>query len=135
MQKKSIGYFGGTDSSILTSLMCDGHDTCPVSNGYDNHGRCVRLINEVQRYDLLIGYMHKVFAPDSMNPKDPSYQDIFHVCHTHRVPLLLLVPAELSIRARRKRRARKALVCAHTEEERSHRHAVESERWTDRDRF
>jgi hypothetical protein len=100
MQKKSIGYFGGTDSSILTSLMCDGHDTCPVSNGYDNHGRCVRLINEVQRYDLLIGYMHKVFAPDSMNPKDPSYQDIFHVCHTHRVPLLLLVPAELHAKAR-----------------------------------
>jgi len=100
MQKKSIGYFGGTDPAILTSLMCDGHDTSPVSNGYDNHGRCVRLINEVQRYDLLIGYMHKVFAPDSMNPKDASYHDIFHVCHTHRVPLLLLVPAELHGKAR-----------------------------------
>lgn len=100
MQKKSIGYFGGTDPAILVSLMCDGHDTSPVSNGYDNHGRCVRLINEVQRYDLLIGYMHKVFAPDSEDLSEGSYQDIFHVCQTHRVPLLLLVPAELHAKAR-----------------------------------
>ena len=100
MNKKTIGYFGGTDSRILTTLVCDGHLTLPVSNGYDSHGRHVRLINEAKRYDLLIGYLHKIFAPHNADPNYTSYQDIFHVCRTYRVPLLLEVPAELHEKAR-----------------------------------
>ncbi len=100
MQKKTIGYFEGTDSKILTSLVCDGHLTLPVSNGYDSHGRHVRLINEEKRYDLLIAYLHKIFAPVNLDPNYTSYQDIFHVCRTYRVPLLLEVSAELHEQAR-----------------------------------
>ncbi|MDH3520193.1 MAG: hypothetical protein OEM49_07005 [Myxococcales bacterium] len=100
MQKKSIGYFEGTDSALLTRLVCDGHDTLPVSNGYDSHGRHVRLINEEKRYDLLIGYLHKIFAPGSKDPNYTSPQDVFHVCRTYRVPLLLEVPADLHAQAR-----------------------------------
>ena len=80
--------------------MCDGHLTLPVSNGYDSHGRHVRLINEEKRYDLLIGYLHKIFAPTNADLNYTSYQDIFHVCRTYRVPLLLEVPAELHEKAR-----------------------------------
>jgi hypothetical protein len=100
MNKKTIGYFGGTDSRVLTSLVCDGHLTLPVSNGYDSHGRHVRLINEEKRYDLLIAYLHKIFAPDNLDPNYTSCQDIFHVCRTYRVPLLLIVPTELHGKAR-----------------------------------
>jgi hypothetical protein len=100
MRKKTIGYFEGTDSRILTNLVCDGHLTLPVSNGYDSHGRHVRLINEEKRYDLLIGYLHKIFSPSNLDLNYTSYQDIFHVCRTYRVPLLLEVPAELHEKAR-----------------------------------
>ena len=100
MQKKTIGYFEGTDSKVLTSLVCDGHLTLPVSNGYDSHGRHVRLINEEKRYDLLIAYPHKIFSPINLDLNYTSYQDIFHVCHTYQVPLLLEVPEELQVRAR-----------------------------------
>ena len=100
MHKKTIGYFEGTDSRILTSLVCDGYHTLPVSNGYDSHGRHVRLINEEKRYDLLIGYLHKILAPVNSDLNYTSYQDIFHVCRTYRVPLLLEVPAELHEKAR-----------------------------------
>jgi hypothetical protein len=100
MNKKTIGYFEGTDSKVLTSLVCDGHLTLPISNGYDSHGRHVRLINEEKRYDLLVGYLHKIFSPSNLDLNYTSYQDIFHVCRTYRVPLLLEVPAELHEKAR-----------------------------------
>ena len=99
MNRKNIGYFEGTDSILLTSLVCAGYDTLPISNGYDNHGTHVRLINDENRYDLLIGYVHKIFAPDERSGTAPSYQDIFHLCRVYEIPLLLEVPADLQERA------------------------------------
>lgn len=98
--RKSVGYFEGTDSTLLTRLVCDGYDTLPVSNGFDNHGMHVRLVNDQNRFDLLIGYVHKIFAPEPLLPSQPSYQDVFHICRTYSIPLLLEVPAELHERAR-----------------------------------
>ena len=97
--RKSVGYFEGTDSTLLTALVCEGYDTIPVSNSYDNHGMDVRLINDQNRQDLLIAYLHKVYAPD-----DPAnsfrFQDVIHVCRTYSIPLLLEVPAALEKQAR-----------------------------------
>jgi hypothetical protein len=93
--RKNIGYFEGTDSILLTRLVCAGYDTLPISNGYDNHGANVRLIDGQNRYDLLVGYIHKIFAPDTRDKGSLTYQDLFHLCKTYGVPLLLEVPAEL----------------------------------------
>jgi hypothetical protein len=102
MEKKSVGYFEGTDAALLTRFVCEGYDTMPVSNGYDSHGRHVRLINEEKRYDLLIGYLHKIFAPASLEMTDyTDHNDVFQVCRTYKVPLMLVVPAELEKQARR----------------------------------
>lgn len=98
--RKSIGYFEGTDSTLLTGLVVSGHDTIPVSNGRDNHGQHVRLINDQNRYDLLIAYVHKIFAPEDPQPGDATYQDVFHICRTYSIPLLLEVPEELQPQAR-----------------------------------
>ncbi|MDH3259963.1 MAG: hypothetical protein OEM81_06075 [Acidimicrobiia bacterium] len=98
--RKDIGYFEGTDSTLLTALVCGGYDTIPVSNGYDNHGRHVQLINQENKPDLLIGYVHKVFAPDNGDPNYTTYQEIFHTCRIYGVPLLLEVPLELQEKAR-----------------------------------
>lgn len=98
--RKTVGYFDGTDSSLLTALVCAGYDTIPVSNGRDNHGQHVRLINDLNRYDLLIAYMHKIFAPEEPQPGDATYQDVFHICRTYSIPLLVEVPKALQPKAR-----------------------------------
>ena len=101
MRRKVIGYFAGTDSTLLTDLVCDEYDTVPISNGFDNHGMNVRIINNENRIDLLIGYVHKIFAPaDSVQPGGVTYQDIFHVCRTFGIPLLLEVHADLHEKAK-----------------------------------
>ena len=97
--RKRVGYFEGTDSTLLTALVCAGFDTLPVSNGFDNHGSHIRLINDQNRYDVLIGYVHKIYAPEDHDPTQPTYQDIFHICRTYEIPLLLEVPNALQEKA------------------------------------
>lgn len=98
--RKRIGYFDGTDSSLLTALICEGHDTIPVSNGLDNHGQHARLINDQNRYSLLIAPLYKIFAPESHEPDTVTYEDVFRLCRTYSIPLLVEVPAPLHERAR-----------------------------------
>jgi len=99
MMRKTIGYFEGTDSTLLTALVCEGHDTVPISNGFDSHGMHVRLINDQNRVDLLVGYVHKIFAPEPLLPSQPSYQDVFHICRIYGIPFLLEVPTALQEKA------------------------------------
>ena len=92
MKRKSVGYFDGIDSAVLTSLICDGFDTIPISNGFDNYGPHVRYLNEETKVDLLMGYLHKIYAPEDV---ETQIEDVFHICHTYQIPLLVIVPAEL----------------------------------------
>ncbi len=92
MSRKTVGYFEGTDSRLLTGLICFGCDTIPVSNGFDSHGRHIRSVHEDSRFDLLVAYLHKIFAPAGAAT---TFQDIFHVCRVYEMPLLLEVPHEM----------------------------------------
>jgi len=97
MTRKSVGYFEGTDSRLLTHLIMSGYDTIPVSNGSDNHGQSVALINNQNRYNILIGYLHKITAPEDDGVQTDQ---IFHICKTYSIPLLLEVPEHLHQAAR-----------------------------------
>ena len=99
MKRKSVGYFDGVDPAVLTSLTCGGYDTIPISNGLDNYGRHIRLLNEETKVDLLIGYLHKIYAPID---NDTQAEDIFHICQTYRIPFLVIVPNALHDCAREK---------------------------------
>ena len=99
MKRKSVGYFDGTDSAVLTSLVCQGYDTIPISNGLDNHGMHVRLLNEESRVDALLGYLHKIIAPDHA---ETQAEDMFHICQTYQIPFLIIVPGSLHECARAK---------------------------------
>ncbi|WP_151084489.1 hypothetical protein [Nocardioides cynanchi] len=101
MTRKKVGYFDGTDSTLLTALVCDGYDTIPVSNGRDNHGRHVRLINDKNRVDLLIAYVHKIIAPEGEDREesDVVFEDLFRICRILEIPLLLEIPEALQPRA------------------------------------
>lgn len=92
MPRKSVGYFEGTDPKLLTHLVMSGFDTIPVSNGVDNHGNCVGRVTQQNRFDLLVGYLHKITAqPDD----ELQCADVFHICKTYSIPLLLEVPEHL----------------------------------------
>jgi len=101
MTRKRVGYFDGTDSTLLTALVCDGYDTIPVSNGRDNHGRHVRLINDKNRVDLLIAYVHKIVAPEgaAREKGDITFEELFRTCRILEIPLLLEIPEALQPRA------------------------------------
>ncbi len=99
--RKNVGYFEGTDSALLTDLVCDGYDTVPISNGFDNHGMHVRIINNENRMDVLVGYVHKIYASDDdVQTGAVTYQDVFHVCRTFEIPLILCVHEGLQDKAR-----------------------------------
>jgi len=98
--RKRVGYFSGSNSDVLTALVCGGSDTIPVSNGRDNHGHHVRLINDENRYDLLIAHVHKIFAAEDRQPDEATFQDVFHLCRTYSIPLLITVPESLQDPAR-----------------------------------
>ncbi|MCP4306501.1 MAG: hypothetical protein GY926_10425 [bacterium] len=99
MTRKSVGYFEGTDSTLLTNLVINGYDTVPISNGSDRHGMSITRIDNQNRHALLMGYVHKICAQkgDAIQA-----QDVFHICRTYSIPLLLVVPATMhdSIRDR-----------------------------------
>lgn len=97
MTRKSVGYFEGTDSTLLTNLVLSGYDTVPISNGSDHHGMSVTRIDNQNRHALLIGYPHKITAQDD---DDVQAQDVFHICRTYSIPLLLEVPTALQARTR-----------------------------------
>lgn len=99
MKRKAVGYFEGTDPAVLTSLVCDGCVTIPISNGLDNHGQYIRLLNEESKVDILLGYMHKIDAPIGY---DTQAEDIFHICQIYQIPFLLIVPRDLHECARGK---------------------------------
>ena len=60
MTRKSVGYFEGTDSELLTHLIMAGYDTIPVSNGLDHHGTSLRSNFRSQSLSIIKG--HKVKA-------------------------------------------------------------------------
>lgn len=97
MTRKTVGYFEGTDSTLLTSFICSGFDTLPVSNGVDHHGKSAYLINDKEKYDILIGYVHKLYHPERFHL---PYQRLFHICSTYSIPLLIEVPANLQDKAK-----------------------------------
>ncbi len=99
VRRKRVGYFEGTDPAVLTSLICDGYDTIPISNGIDNHGLHVRLLNEDSRVDVLMGYLHKIYAPVE---EDTQAEDMIHICQTYESHFLVIVPRALHACARGK---------------------------------
>ncbi len=98
--RKKIGYFDGTDPDLLTALICDGYDTVPIANGLDNHGQHARLINDQNRYDLLLTPLYKIYAPEDADADTVTYQDVFRICRTYSIPLIVTVPTPLASRAR-----------------------------------
>jgi hypothetical protein len=56
---KVVGYMEGTDPNLLTTLVAEGYETLPLSNGWDNHGKHLTLLNPADNIALVVGNLHK----------------------------------------------------------------------------
>ncbi len=95
---KKVGYFEGTDSTILATLAAEGIDTLPLGNGEDGYGKYIGHITKRDNISLVVGYLHKVIPLAEMAAK-PS--DILYSCVIHKIPVVLLVPEQLHEKAKK----------------------------------
>ena len=92
-----IGYMDGTDPMLLSKLVAMGHETIPIGNGLDNHGKYLRLLTSADGIDILVGCLHK-FVPTKKHGL--TSVDIMLNCHTHRINTIVLAPREFIDKAR-----------------------------------
>ncbi|MFW9802562.1 MAG: hypothetical protein ACFFFC_07925 [Candidatus Thorarchaeota archaeon] len=96
---KIIGYFDGTDSILLTNLVARGYGTIPIANDWDGAGKLASLI-EPGDVDLLVGYLHKVIAPESESGGDMTMHrgltpyDLLYRAKAFDIPALIIAPKE-----------------------------------------
>lgn len=109
---KTIGYFEGTDSNVLTNLVADGYSTLPLANEWDGHGKNASHL-EPGDVDLIMGYLHKLMPPLRKPKKSESAQvsldmyrglkpvDLLYPAKAYAIPVLVIVPTECQKEAKK----------------------------------
>lgn len=93
----TVGYMEGTDPLILTRLNLEGIGTLPLGNGFDGHGKYVGHLTRQDDVSLVITYLHKVLPTVDMTI---DAKDFLVACRTHKIPVLVIAPADKHDRAR-----------------------------------
>jgi hypothetical protein len=114
IKMKSVGYFEGTDSSLLSKISANGFCTIPLANEWDGHGKIASHI-EPGEVDLIIAYLHKLMPPRG-TPKDSKkapmpvsidmYRgfrpiDLLYPAKVYNIPVLVVVPKEFHEKAKK----------------------------------
>lgn len=86
---KVVGYFEGSDSVWLTSLLLLGHDTLPLSNGADGHGLNIQALTPQHNCSLVIGYLHKLVPVN----REVTPADLLHATKVYEIPVLIACPS------------------------------------------
>ncbi|TFG30516.1 hypothetical protein EU527_14375 [Candidatus Thorarchaeota archaeon] len=104
---KTVGYFEGTDSSLLSKIVAEGFCTVPLANQWDGHGKIASNI-EPGEVHLIIGYLHKLLPPRGKQkdtgevPMPVSLDaysgfrpiDLLYQAKAYSIPVLVVVPKE-----------------------------------------
>jgi hypothetical protein len=61
---KVVGYMEGTNPHLLTSVILEGFETLPLSNGWDNHGKHLTLLNPADNISVVVGNLYKFVRLD-----------------------------------------------------------------------
>ncbi|MBS3813535.1 MAG: hypothetical protein ACLFVS_03845 [Candidatus Acetothermia bacterium] len=93
-----IGYMEGTDPNLLSSLCAQGHDTIPLGNGSDGHGKYIAHVTESDSIDIVIAYLHKLLSGSEM--EHVTIDDRLFACRRHDVPVVIVVPDKFKKGAR-----------------------------------
>jgi hypothetical protein len=92
---KTVGYFDGTDSTLLTRLAAHGFCTVPLGNQWDGHGKIATHL-EPGEVDIILAYLHKLLPPrDAKTGPIPSPVDLLYSANTYKIPVLVIVPKDL----------------------------------------
>jgi hypothetical protein len=88
---KTVGYFDGTDSALLTKVAAHGFYTLPLGNQWDGHGKIATHL-EPGEVDLIIAYLHKLLPPRGEEPGPvPSPVYLLYRAKTYNIPILVIV--------------------------------------------
>jgi hypothetical protein len=93
----TLGYFEGTDPTILTRLAAKGVGTLPLSNGFDVHGKYVVHLTKQDGVTLVVGYVHKVLPANGVAI---AARDLLFACMTNDIPVMLIVEKAFQVAAR-----------------------------------
>ncbi|MFP4588467.1 MAG: hypothetical protein ACLFO3_00665 [Candidatus Acetothermia bacterium] len=95
-----IGYMEGTNPDLLSTLCAQGHETLPLGNGADGHGKYIAHLTAADGVSAVIAYLHKLTPVSGM--EHISIDDRLFACRMHDIPVLLVVPEEFKSQAREK---------------------------------
>ena len=87
---KVLGYLEGTDSNMLTSVVLEGYETLPLSNGWDNHGKHLTLLNPADNVSLVVGSLHKFLRLSDMS----IFSAMLATVKAYDIPVAFIVPKE-----------------------------------------
>jgi hypothetical protein len=111
---KTVGYFEGTDSSLLSKISANGFCTVPLANEWDGHGKIASHL-EPGEVNLIIAYLHKLMPPRG-TPKESKkapmpvsidmYRgfrpiDLLYPAKAYNIPVLVVVPKEFHKEAKK----------------------------------
>lgn len=85
-----VGYLEGTDPDLLSELCAQGHETLPLGNGVDNHGKYITHLTKNDDVSVVIAYFHKLTPVTDM--MSIGIEDLLYGCLTHDIPVLIVVP-------------------------------------------
>ncbi len=89
---KTVGYFDGTDSNLLSKLAASGYCTLPIGNEWDNHGKTASHL-EPGEVHLIITYLHKLLpAREVVKKAIPIPMDLLYPAKAYHIPVLVVVP-------------------------------------------
>lgn len=87
----TIGYLEGTDPELLTTLNVDGHDTLPLGNGTDSHGKFLARLTEKDGVDIVVTYFHKLKPIEGEPPMDRMLSG----CRMNDISIIVLLPDDV----------------------------------------
>lgn len=92
---KVLGYLEGTDPSVLTSVVLEGFETLPLSNGWDNHGKHLTLLNPADNITVVVGSLHKFLRLSDMS----IFSAMLATVKAYDIPVIFVVPKEFHDKA------------------------------------
>ncbi|MBN2228447.1 MAG: hypothetical protein JW779_02565 [Candidatus Thorarchaeota archaeon] len=109
----TVGYFEGTDPSLLSKISANGFCTVPLANEWDSHGKIASHL-EPGEVHLIIGYLHKLMPPKgtpkttiekTMPVSADVYRglrpiDLLYPAKVYGIPVLVVIPKEFHKKAK-----------------------------------
>jgi len=92
---KVLGYLEGTDPNLLTRVVLEGYETLPLSNGWDNHGKHLTLLNPADNISMVVGSFHKFVRLEDMS----IFNAMLATVKAYDIPVVFVVPKEYQDKA------------------------------------